>query len=61
MAEAKLSGVPAKRAGLYVVLGGVAAEILGFVLLAQGSMTAAPLLLVGSFPVMGLGIWMGWD
>jgi len=61
MAEAKLAGVPAKRAGLYVVLGGVAAEILGFVLLAQGSMTLAPLLLVGSFPVMGLGIWMGWD
>jgi len=61
MAEAKLPAPAVKRTGVYVVLGGVAAEILGFVLLAQGSMTLAPLLLVGSFPVMGLGIWLGWD
>jgi hypothetical protein len=61
MAEAKISNAAPKRSGLYVVLGGAAAEIFGFVLLAQGSMTLAPLLLVGSFPVMGLGIWMGWD
>jgi hypothetical protein len=61
MADAKTSGAPAERAGLYVLLGGVAAEALGFALLARGSMTLAPLLLVGSFPAMGLGIWMGWD
>lgn len=50
-----------RRAGLYVVFLGLACEALGFVLLSRGSMTAAPLLLVGSFAVMGLGIWIGWD
>jgi hypothetical protein len=52
---------PKKASGLYVVLGGVACEALGFVLLSQGSMTAAPLCIVGSFVVMGLGILIGWD
>ena len=46
------------RRGLYVVLGGVACEVLGFVLLSRGSMTLAPALLIGSFGVMGLGIWL---
>lgn len=56
------SGVPTRRrTGLYVVLGGVATEAAGFVLLSQGSMTAAPVLLIGSFVVMGVGIWIGWD
>ncbi len=49
------------KKGLYVLIAGIACEALGFVLLAQGSMTAAPALLVGSFVVMGIGIWMGWD
>ena len=52
---------PPRTAGMRVVLGGVVCEILGFVLLAHGSMTAAPLLIVGSFVVMGVGIWIGWD
>jgi hypothetical protein len=52
---------PPKRAGLYVLYGGVACEALGFVLLARGSMTAAPLLIIGSFLVMGVGILIGWD
>lgn len=50
-----------KKTGLYVVFAGVACEALGFVLLAHGSMTAAPALIIGSFVVMGVGIWMGWD
>ena len=50
-----------RKKGLYVVLAGVACEALGFVLLSRGSMTAAPALLIGSFVVMGLGIWVGWD
>jgi hypothetical protein len=49
------------RLGLYVVFIGIACEALGFVLLSRGSTTAAPLLLVGGFAVMGLGIWIGWD
>lgn len=54
-------GAPKKRTGLYLLWAGIAVEALGFVLLAQGSMTAAPLLICGSFVVMGLGLWMGWD
>ena len=52
---------PKKKTGLWFVLGGVACEALGFVLLSQGSMTAAPMLIIGSFAVMGLGIWIGWE
>jgi hypothetical protein len=50
-----------RRTGLWVVWAGVACETLGFVLLGGGSDTAAPLLIVGSFAVMGAGIWIGWD
>ena len=50
-----------KRTGLYVLAAGVACELLGFLLLAKGSMTLAPALLVGSFVVMGIGIALGWD
>jgi hypothetical protein len=64
-ADKKVEALPAEppkgKRGLYVVLGGVACEVLGFVLLSQGSMTLAPLLLIGSFVVMGVGIWLGWD
>jgi len=59
--EAMQAGPPRGRRGLYLVLAGVACEVLGFVLLSKGSMTAAPALLIGSFGVMGLGIWLGWD
>jgi hypothetical protein len=30
-------------------------------LLGQGSMTAAPVLIIGSFGIMGVGILVGWD
>jgi hypothetical protein len=50
-----------KKTGLYVVFAGIACEVLGFVLLSKGSMDAAPALICGSFVVMGIGIWIGWD
>lgn len=53
--------VAKKKTGLYVVFAGIACEALGFLLLSQGSITAAPILIVGSFAVMGVGIWIGWD
>jgi hypothetical protein len=56
-----VSEAPQKKSGLYVLWAGIATEALGFVLLSQGSMTAAPALIVGSFLVMGIGIWIGWD
>jgi hypothetical protein len=61
MAASAAKDQPAKRTGLYVVFAGVACEGAGFVLLGQGSTTAAPLLIIGSFLVMGVGIWIGWD
>jgi hypothetical protein len=61
MATASAKKAPPRRAGLYVVFAGVACEALGFLLLSRGSMTAAPLLIVGSFVVMGVGISIGWD
>lgn len=59
MAEAVVA--KKNRTGLYVVFAGVACEALGFILLSQGSMDAAPALICGSFVVMGIGIWIGWD
>lgn len=61
MATPEAKNPPAKRTGLYVLSAGVACEALGMALLSQGSTTAAPLLIVGSFVVMGIGIWIGWD
>jgi hypothetical protein len=61
MATQAVKKAPPRRAGLMVTLAGVATEALGFVLLGQGSMTAAPALIVGSFVVMGVGIAIGWD
>jgi hypothetical protein len=55
------SVVAKKKTGLYVALAGVATEALGFVLLSHGSMDAAPALICGSFVIMGIGIWIGWD
>lgn len=50
-----------RRTGLYVVIGGITMLILGYLLLAQGSITAAPLLIVGSLGVLVVGIFLGWD
>ena len=55
------STAPKNKTGLYVVFAGVACEAVGFLLLSQNSITAAPILIIGSFVVMGIGIWIGWD
>ncbi len=43
--------------GKYVLSAGVAGLMLGFVLLGGGSMTAAPVLIISSLVVIGLGLW----
>lgn len=53
--------VQRRKTGLYVVFGGIGVLSLGYILLAQGSITAAPILIVGSFGVMAAGILLGWD
>ena len=50
-----------KKTGLYVIGGGIAALTTGYVLLGKGSMTAAPILIIGAFVVMAVGILIGWD
>ena len=40
---------------------GLAMLMLGYVLLSKGSITAAPILIVGAFPILAAGIWLGWD
>ena len=50
-----------KKTGLYVVGAGVATLGLGYILLARGSITAAPILIVGSFVILAVGILLGWD
>ena len=53
--------VSPKKSGLYLLWAGIACEALGFLLLSKGSMDAAPALICGSFIVMGIGLWIGWD
>ena len=50
-----------KKTGLYVIGGGIATLTTGYILLGQGSMTAAPILIIGAFAIMALGILIGWD
>lgn len=50
-----------RKTGLFVVFGGIATLIAGYVLLGQGSMTAAPVLILGSFVILAIGIMLGWD
>ncbi len=50
-----------RKTGLYVVFSGIATLTLGYVLLGQGSMTAAPVLILGSFVIVAIGILLGWD
>ncbi len=52
---------PKKKSGLVTVFAGIAVLILGYVCLAKGSITVAPILIIGSFVVMGAGIFIGWD
>ena len=50
-----------KKTGLFVIGGGIATLTAGYVLLGQGSMTAAPVLIIGAFIIMTIGILIGWD
>jgi hypothetical protein len=52
---------PKKKTGLYVVLSGIAVLALGYILLSKGSITVAPVLIIGAFVVMAVGIMIGWD
>jgi hypothetical protein len=58
--EAKAK-IQRKRTGLYVVWGGVAVLGLGYLLLAKGSITLAPILIIGAFFILAAGILLGWD
>jgi hypothetical protein len=51
----------APKTGLYVVWAGTALLALGYLLLGRGSMTAAPVLIIGAFIVVGTGIAIGWE
>ena len=48
-----------KKAGLVVIYASIGVLTLGYILLARGSMTAAPILILGSFVGMAAGIMMG--
>jgi hypothetical protein len=61
IANKKAGAKPRKRAGLYTVLGGIAALIAGYICLGLGSITVAPALIIGAFAVMAIGIALGWD
>ena len=50
-----------KKTGIYVVGAGIATLALGYVLLSKGSITIAPILIIGAFVVMAVGIVIGWD
>lgn len=50
-----------KKTGLYIIFGGIGTLGLGYFLLGQGSMNAAPILIIGAFVIMAVGILVGWD
>lgn len=50
-----------KKAGLYTIFGGIGVLTLGYLLLAQNSITLAPILIIGAFIIMAVGILVGWD
>ena len=60
-AKKKIEVKPRKKTGLYVVGAGIGVLVLGYVLLGQGSITIAPILIIGAFAVMAVGILVGWD
>ena len=61
MAQPQPPAATKKKAGLFIVYGSIACLSLGYLLLAKGSMTAAPILIIGSFVGMAAGIVIGWD
>ena len=50
-----------KKSGLVVIITSVTVLAAGYICLALGSITVAPILIIGSFVGMGIGIWIGWD
>ena len=61
MASEQRQKIARKKAGLYTVFGGIGILALGYIILAQGSMTLAPAMIIGAFIVMAVGILVGWD
>ena len=61
MANEQRQKIIKKKTGLFVIFGGIGTLALGYVLLGQGSMTAAPVLIIGAFVIMAIGILIGWD
>jgi hypothetical protein len=61
MAQDQKQKIQRRKTGLYVVWGGIATLALGYLFLAKGSITLAPILIIGSFVVMVVGIMLGWD
>ena len=61
MANDQKQKIQRKRSGLIVVWGGVATLGLGYILLAKGSITLAPILIIGAFVILAIGILLGWD
>jgi hypothetical protein len=61
MANDQKQKLQRKRTGLFVVWGGIATLALGYIILARGSITLAPILIIGSFFILALGIVLGWD
>ena len=61
MANDQKAKTQRKRTGLFVVWGGIALLALGYVVLSKGSITLAPIMILGSFVVLFVGILLGWD
>jgi hypothetical protein len=61
MANEQKQKVEKKKTGLIVAWSGIGILVLGYIFLAKGSITLAPILIIGSFFVMAAGIFMGWD
>ena len=61
MASEQQQKIIRKKAGLYTIGAGITTLALGYVLLGKGSTTLAPVMIIGAFVIMGVGILIGWD
>jgi hypothetical protein len=61
MASDQHQNIIKQKTGLSVIGAGIATLATGYVLLGKGSMTLAPVLIIGAFVVLALGILIGWD
>lgn len=61
MANDQKQKIQRKKTGLYVVGAGIAVLTIGYIVLAKGSITLAPILIIGSFVILAVGILLGWD